>query len=229
MLNMWFMTSNVLSTGSSKPTKRQTKKEVCETVIWAYLPCDSETETSLKLRSYIWGFLKYFCPHFACWCSGESTHSGGGIWRFGVLLHLRRFDSDFCTPLKSLEHWGVIESKRVVGWAKRCPLLITKLQGSQGLIAAMAERATSIATCARAPVRFLELCLLLWDFFPGYCFFFFFQSRLSNEECVKSCGSSVVKSSGCPLPAEYAEKLTHHPCCSGELVKVGLCVWNGHS
>lgn len=137
MLNMWFMTSNVLSTGSSKPAKRQTKKEVCETVIWAYLPCNSETEASLKLRSYIWGFLKYFCPHFACWCSGESTHSGGGIWRFGVLLHLRRFDSDFCIPWKSLEHWGVIESKRVVGWAKRCPLLITKLQGSQGLIAAM--------------------------------------------------------------------------------------------
>lgn len=79
--------------------------------------------------------------------------------------------------------------------------------------------------------QILELSLLPLDsFFPGYRFFFYFyfffsvsQSRLPNEECVKNCGGSV-DSSGCPLPAEYAEKLTHDPCSSGELVRVGLCL-----
>lgn len=131
-------------------TKMQCRREVCDTVIWAYLLCDSET--SLKLRSYIWRLLKYFCSFFACWFSGESTHSAGGIWRFGV-LHLRRFDS-----VTSVLHDKALNAR--VWWSlreqwgeKRHAFLITKLQDSQGFIAAMdrevQERATSVAACAK--------------------------------------------------------------------------------
>lgn len=196
--------------GPPSQSRNKSKKKF-ERLVWAYWSCYFESETTLKMRSYIWRQLEYFWHHFACWCCGESSQPEGGIWGFGVLLHLRRFNSVTSNSTEKPWATGCNRVYKEQWGEQRCPLHFTKWQGSQGFIAAM-ERAIQRGQPPLQPgPKFLCFCSCL---IPGsllaalrifsWLLFLFLQSRLSNEECVKSCGSRV-DSSGCPLPAEYAE------------------------
>lgn len=182
-------------------------KGVCEIVIWACLPWDGEPGTVLSL-SHVSGTLLQLLV-FACWPSGYGTHSGSeGLGSFPIQY------CGFCMLWKSQS----VICLRPAGQEKMPSSPLLRVARNSVCIANTSAKGNIPSTACYSWIFFFFLRLYL----------FFFQFKLTSEECIKSCGSSAA-SSGCPFPAEYAEKLTHHPPGSGELVKVGLRVWNGHS